>query len=416
MKRPRVVVIGLGVVSSIGIGWQAFWESLLIGRSGIRRVQYIDTDDYPTHFGGEVVGFDPIQFMPEAIATRLSRGSQFAVAATKMALEDARLNLNEKYFRVGVCLGTTLADIQALEKINERWLRAGDRKIPSRLIPQFPSCNMLGNIANIFGLSGPCVTIPAACSAGNYAIGYATDLLRMGKANIMIAGGADPFSRIAFTGFNRLFALAPERCQPFDKNRQGTLLGEGAGIVVLELLETAVERNAKIYGEILGCGYSCDGHHMTMPEVEGIERVMRNALRDAEIKPQDVNYISAHGTGTPANDRAESTAIRAIFRSLTNSVPVSSIKSMIGHTMGAASALEAIACVLATCYDRIPPTINHEVDDPECQVDCVPNTARDHKTRIALNNSFAFGGNNACVVFGKWEGENGGRGVKELHA
>ena len=193
--------------------------------------------------------------------------------------------------------------------------------------------------------------------------------------------------------------MAPERCQPFDRNRQGTLVGEGAGIVVLEPLEYARARNAPIYAEILGYGQSCDGHHMTIPEVEGISRVMSKALADAEIEPQDVDYISAHGTGTPANDRAECAAIREVFGSHTDHLLVSSIKSMIGHTMGAASALEAIACVLATRYDKVPPTINHELDDAECQVDCVPNTSRVNKTRMALNNSFAFGGNNACVVF-----------------
>lgn len=243
--------------------------------------------------------------------------------------------------------------------------------------------------------------IPTACSAGNYAISYAADLLRSGKADVMVAGGADPFSRIAFTGFSRLFALAPEKCQPFDKNRQGTLVGEGAGVLILEPLESARARNATIYAEVLGYGLSCDGHHMTIPETEGIRRVMRRALEDSDIKPEDVDYISAHGTGTPANDRAECAAIHDVFGSYADTLPVSSIKSMLGHTMGAASALEAIACVLAVFHDQVPPTINFETPDPECDVDCVPNSSRYHQTRIALNNSFAFGGNNASIVFTK---------------
>ena len=402
MKR-RVVVTGLGVVSSIGIGWRPFWDSLLAGRSGIRKIRYLDTSEYPTQYGGEVVDFDPRQFMPEAVARRLGRGSQFAIAATAMALEDAKLADSEarEKLRIGICLGTTMADIQALETINDAWVTYGEKKIPTPLVTRYPSCTMSANVAAHLNLTGPNLMIPTACSAGNYAIGYAMDLLRTGRADAMIAGGADPFSRIAFTGFNRLFALAPERCQPFDRNRQGTMIGEGAGTLLLERFESARARGATIYAEVLGYGLSCDGSHMTIPEVDGVTRVMRKALQDSGIEPEDVDYISAHGTGTPANDRTECSAIRSVLGSHTDHTPVSSIKSMLGHTMGAASALEAIACVLACQLDRIPPTVNHEEDDPECSIDCVPNDSRNHKTRIALNNSFAFGGNNACLVTAK---------------
>ena len=399
MKRPRVVVTGLGVVSSIGIGWRPFWESLLAGRSGISKIEYIDTADYPTQYGGEVKNFDPTQFMSSEIASNLGRGSQFAVAATRMALEDAGLNkANIPSARTGVCLGTTMADIQALEKANATWLEGGERKIRASLITQYPSCTMSTNVAKQFGLSGPNVMIPNACAAGNYAIGYAYDLIRLGRADMMIAGGSDPFSRIAFTGFNRLFAVAPEKCQPFDKNRQGTLIGEGAGVLVLETIERAKSRGSPIYAEILGYGLSCDGHHMTIPDVQGLVRVIEQALSDAGVSPGNVDYISAHGTGTPANDKAECAAIHTVFGNRGNSIPVSSVKSMLGHTMGAASALEAIACTLVASQGYIPPTINHETDDPECSVDCVPNTARALQSRVILNNSFAFGGNNACVV------------------
>lgn len=403
MKKRRVVITGLGVVSSIGIGWRPFWDALLAGRSGIHKIQYIDTTDYPTHYGGEVTGFDPLQFMPETTARRLGRGSQFALAATRMALEDAKCSVEpvERDCRIGVCLGTTMADIQALETINTAWIRQGDRRVPVSLIPQYPSCAMSANVAAQLKLTGPNLMIPTACSAGNYAISYAVDLLRAGRADIMVAGGADPFSRIAFTGFNRLFALAPERCQPFDRNRQGTMIGEGAGVLVLEPLESAQARGATIYAEVLGYGLSCDGSHMTIPEVDGVSRVMRKALQDSGIEPKDVNYISAHGTGTPANDRTECAAIRSVFGNQIDRIPVSSIKSMLGHTMGAASALEAITCVLASHLDKVPPTINHEEDDDECNIDCVPNESRSHKTRVVLNNSFAFGGNNACLVIAK---------------
>ncbi len=403
MKPPRIVVTGLGVVSSIGIGWKAFWDSLLAGRSGIRKIQYLDTSNYPTHYGGEVVDFNAQTYLPAAVAKKLGRGSQFAIAASKMALEDARLSSAQmaQDIRVGVCLGTTMADIQALEEINHAWVTAGDRRIPSSRVTQYPSCTLSANVARYFELTGPNLMIPTACAAGNYAISYAADLLRLGKADVMVAGGVDPFSRIAFTGFNRIFAVAPERCQPFDKNRQGTLIGEGAGILVIETLEHALDRGASSYAEILGYGLTCDGHHMTIPQVHGIERVMRLALQDAEIGPEDVDYISAHGTGTPANDRAESMAIHAVFGERASTLPVSSIKSMLGHTMGAASALEAIVCVLSIYSDKVVPTVNFKTPDPECKINCVPNVFQSCEVRISLNNSFAFGGNNACLVFGK---------------
>jgi 3-oxoacyl-[acyl-carrier-protein] synthase II len=402
MKKRRVVVTGLGVVSSIGIGWKAFWESLLAGRSGIRRISYIDTTEYPSHFGGEVTGFEPTQFMEPQVAKQVGRGTQFAIAASRMALEDAGLIAEKtRQARVGVCLGTTMADIQALETMNNVWVNKSEARVPGRLVPQYPGCMMSTNIAKHFNFLGPNITVPTACAAGNYAIGYAADLLRAGRADVVIAGGVDPFSRIAFTGFNRLLAVAPERCQPFDLNRRGTIVGEGAGVMVLERLEDAEARGALCYAEILGYGLSCDGHHMTIPDVDGIARVMEKALRDADVSPTDVDYISAHGTGTPANDKTECAAIRRVFGPHTDHMPVSSIKSMLGHTMGAASALEAMACVLAIHEGKIPPTINHEADDPECAIDCVPNTSRAHASRIILNNSFAFGGNNACVVIGR---------------
>lgn len=405
-NKKRVVVTGLGVVSSVGIGWRAFWDSLLAGRSGIRRISYIDTASYPTHYGGEVANFDPLQFMPETVARRLGRGSQFAIAATKLALEDARLSIpsngsTKEGVRIGVCLGTTMADIQALESMNQRWVSEEGLSISSSLVTQYPSCTMSANVATFFSLTGPNLMIPTACAAGNYALANAFDLLQLEKSDIMIAGAAEPFSRIIFSGFTRLLAVAPDRCQPFDKNRRGMMSGEGAGLLVLERLEDAVTRNAPIYAEVLGYGLSCDSHKMTIPEVEGLVRVMENALHDAGIEPSDVNYISAHGTGTPANDRTECAAIREVFGSHTDHMPVSSIKSMLGHTMGAASALESIACVLAVHNDQVPPTINYETPDPDCDIDCVPNINRRHEVIVALNNSFAFGGNNACVVFDK---------------
>jgi 3-oxoacyl-[acyl-carrier-protein] synthase II len=397
--KQRVVVTGLGVISSVGIGWRKFWDSLLAGRSGISKIRYVGTAAYPTQYGGEVHDFDPLQFMPVAEARRLGRGAQMAIAATKLALEDAKWGWDElSLLRVGVCLGTTMADIQALEDADSTWVKQGEERIrPSRAM-QYPSCTMSANVARHFGLTGPNLMIPNACAAGNYAIGYAYDLLRLGRAEVMVAGGADPFSRIAFTGFNRIFAVAPEKCQPFDKNRQGTLIGEGAGVLVLESYKRAKERGATIYAEILGYGLSCDARHMTIPDPDGLARVMRRALNDANLLAEKVDYVSAHGTGTPANDKAECIAIHQVFGSRVSTLPVSSIKSMLGHTMGAASALEAISCSLAIKCGYVPPTINFETPDSECQIDCVANVPREVCVSIALNNSFAFGGNNAGLI------------------
>jgi 3-oxoacyl-[acyl-carrier-protein] synthase II len=241
-----------------------------------------------------------------------------------------------------------------------------------------------------------------ACAAGNYAIGYGSDLIRLNKADMVFAGASDPMSRIEYTGFNQFAAVAPEKCQPFDKNRKGMMLAEGAGVVVLESLEKALARNATIYAEILGYGLSCDAFHMTTSSVEGIAECMRKALKEASITADDVDYISAHGTGTLTNDRNECAAIKQIFGLRAMTLPVSSIKSMLGHTMGAASALEAIACALIVKNDRIPPTINFETKDPECDIDCVPNAARNQTVNIALNNSYAFGGNNASLAVKKF--------------
>ncbi len=409
----RVVVTGLGVVSSLGFGWSKFWKHILEGRSGISEISYLDPTGFRTKWGGEVRDYNPETHFASQELRRIGRGTQFAILAAKLALKDAGLNVTlVTRERTAVCLGTTMGDIQALEEIDDLSVRNRENEITASLVAKYPSGMMSARLADYLGTSGPVTMIPTACAAGNYAIGYGYDLLRAGRSDIAITGGADPFSRIAFTGFSRLLALAPEKCQPFDKNRQGTLIGEGAGVLILETLDRALERGAEIYAEVLGIGYSCDGNHMTIPEVDGIVRVMRNALSDAQIEPEAVDYISAHGTGTPANDKAEATAIREVFGSRTEQIPVSSIKSMIGHTMGAASALEAVACTLAIQTNRIPPTINHETPDPECPIDCVPNRSRSHEVKIALNNSFAFGGNNACLVLGKYPSGTGRGAVR----
>jgi 3-oxoacyl-[acyl-carrier-protein] synthase II len=261
------------------------------------------------------------------------------------------------------------------------------------------------NVAIEFDLHGPCLMIPTACAAGNYAIGYGFDMIRTGRADVMLAGGADPFSRITYMGFARLGAIAPERCQPFDKNRQGMVPGEGAAVLVLEPLEAAKARGAEIIAEVLGYGVSCDAHHMTAahPQGDGAIRAMAMAMEGSGITVDDIDYISAHGTGTPTNDRVESLAVRRLFGQRAGDIPMSSIKSMLGHTMGAASAIEAVACALAIDTGVIPPTINYETPDPECDLDYVPNAARKTDPRVILNNAYAFGGNNASLCLARIE-------------
>jgi 3-oxoacyl-[acyl-carrier-protein] synthase II len=361
----------------------------------------IDTSEHFTHNGGEVKNFNPLQFITEERVNRYNRSSQFAVAAAQFAREDA--GLSEEALpqqRTGLCIGTTTGSIQAIERINDKRLKNED--IKNDLICQLPPHSTPAAIAKELEISGPNFMISTACAAGNYAIGFGFDLIRFGRADVVIAGGSDPFSRISFTGFNQFSAVAPEKCQPFDKNRKGMMVAEGAGVLVLESLEHALQRNAQVYAEILGYGLSCDAQHMTQPSVDGVARCMSKAMREAGITVDQIDYISAHGTGTQANDKTECAAILRIFGERYRQIPVSSIKSMLGHTMGAASALEAIACALVVKNDIIPPTIHYETADPECDIDCVPNKARRHTVNIALNNSYAFGGNNASLVIKKY--------------
>lgn len=401
--NKRVVITGLGVVSSVGIGWESFWESLLQGKSGISPVTSFDTSNHFTHNGGEIKYFNPIEFISPDKLDILSRSSQFAVAAAHLAIKDALLSPGQlSSMIVGTCIGTTMGSVQTSEIINQFIVLQGKLDFSNELICQVPTHSTPAAVSREFNLTGPNLIFSTACAAGNYAIGYGFDLIRLGRADLVLAGGSDPFSKVAFTGFNQVGAVAPEKCQPFDKNRKGMMVAEGAGILIIESLEHALTRNAPIYAEISGYGLSCDAHHMTLPSVEGVSRCMIQALRETHTSIEQVDYICAHGTGTPANDRTECAAIREVFGSHTKHIPVSSIKSMLGHTMGAASALEAIACALTVQNNIIPPTINFETPDPECDIDCVPNQARRHEVDVALNNSYAFGGNNASLVLKKF--------------
>jgi 3-oxoacyl-[acyl-carrier-protein] synthase II len=399
----RVVMTGLGVISSIGIGWEEFWDNLLSGKSGISPVSSFDTTNHFTHNGGEVKNFKAEDFIHVEELRFYSRASQFAAAASKLAIRDASLSEEEiSRATVGACMGTTMGSVQTSEIINELIVLYGRKDFDNDLIGQVPTHSTPSALAKEFGLTGPNMMFSTACAAGNYAIGYGFDLIRLGRADVILAGGSDPFSKVAFTGFNQFQAVAPEKCQPFDKNRKGMMVAEGAGIVILESLEYALQRKAHIYAELLGYGLSCDAKHMTLPSVEGVSQCMIKAIRESGINIKEIDYISAHGTGTPANDKTECAAIKEVFGDRFKQIPVSSIKSMLGHTMGAASALEAIACALVLKHDIVPPTINYETPDPECDIDCVPNEARRHSVNFALNNSYAFGGNNASLVLKKY--------------
>lgn len=397
----RIVVTGIGVVTSVGIGKDAFWDAIINGKSGITEITSIDTSAYKCHRGGEVKNFKAEDFIPKRRIKFLGRCSQLAIAASSLALEDAHLPRKAAVGKeMGVLIGTTTGE-RPLEELVSAWAKGGLKDIDRAKVLQASVNNISANVGIEFKAMGPNYLIPTACAAGNYAIGYGFDLIKSGELNFALAGGADAFSTVAFTGFQRIYAMSQDVVRPFDKNRKGMMQGEGAGVLLLESYDSAVKRNVPIYAEILGYGLYCDAYHATAPDPKGIARVMEKALQEAGLTYKDVDYISAHGTGTIPNDKAECAAIRNVFKERYKEVMVSSIKSMLGHPMGAASALEAATCCLAVKDEIVPPTINYETPDPECAIDCVPNKARKATVRIALNNGFAFGGNNACVVFKK---------------
>jgi len=398
--KKKVVVTGLGAISSIGLDKDAFWENLIKAKSGISKIDLFDTAHFKRHNGGQIKNFNPAEFIPGKLIKFLGRASCFAIAATKLALKDAKINLTElKTKSPGVIIGTTMAEANVLDFSVAKLLREESDEITATLLLNAFSPSIPRNIGYFFKLKGPVnVLFPNACAAGNYAVGYGYDLIRDGELDMAIVGGAEALSRVAFQGFQRLYAMAQEVCLPFDKERKGMLLGEGAGILILESEESALKRGAEIYAEVSGYGLSCDAHHMVAPKRDGIKMAMQKAIANSGLSVEDIDYISAHGTGTVQNDKEEASAIRELFGK--ENTPASSIKSMLGHTMGAASALEAIVCCLAIKNGIVPPTINFKTPDPECDIDCVANIARKIPAKYCLNNGFAFGGNNCCVVFG----------------
>lgn len=399
----RVVVTGVGVFSSIGIGVEQFAEGLRTGRSGARPISAFDTTGFAHTNGCEVVGFEPQAWIRNTPIEQIGRATQFSVAAARMAVDDAGIDERRlQRMRGLISVGTTDGEAYDLDHLVGEELAGGPEAMDPVRARRLPPARLTTCVARELRLSDvETVTVATACSAGNYAIGYGFDAVRSGEVDFALCGGADAMCRKTFTGFYRLGTIAPEYCQPFDKNRKGILTGEGSGMLMLESLESALRRDARIYAEIRGYGLNCDAFHQVAPNESSVARCMELALANAGVKPDEIDLISAHGTGTRANDVTESRAIRSVFG---DSPPRTvSLKSMLGHTMGAASALSAIACSLAIAQGFIPPTINHVETDPECGIDCVPNHSIPAELRVVQNNGLAFGGNNAVVILGRYD-------------
>lgn len=399
----RVVVTGLGPLSSIGIGADEFTAGLRAGRSGVSPITAFDTTGFSHANGCQVQDFDPGRLLRRINPVEYGRAAQFAAAAARMAVEDAGLTAADlRRVRCQISVGTTDGESYDLDRITEAHLHGGPAAVTGQAARRVPAALLGIAAAHELGLTDvEILTIGTACSAGNYSLGNGLDAVRYGDADFALCGGADAFCRKTFAAFYRLGTIAPDCCRPFDAGRRGILTGEGAGMLLLESLESALARGARIYSEVLGYGLNCDAHHPVAPQEDGVARCLQLALDDAGVKPCEVDLISAHGTGTKANDVTESRAVRRIYGDTPPRTV--SLKSMLGHTMGAASALGAIACSLAITHRFIPPTINHRTTDPECAVDCVPNDAVEADLRIVQNNGLAFGGNNAAVILGRYD-------------
>ena len=410
MKR-RVVVTGLGIVSPIGCVKEEFWSNLIQGKSGIGHLTHFDASQYESRIAGEVRNFAPHPFISSKDLRRMEKFVQFGVTAAKNAIDESGLDISkEDPYRIGVLVGSGIGSLRIIEEEHKVILEKGPSRVTPFLIPMLIVNMASGHISIMLKIKGPNLCITTACASGAHAIGEAMRIIQYGDADIMIAGGTEScITALGVGGFCALKALStrnnePERAsRPFDKARDGFVMSEGCGIVILEELEHAKKRNAKIYGEIVGYGMTGDAYHMTAPdpEGEGAARCMANALKDANLKPEDISYINAHGTSTSLNDKIETLAIKKVFGNFAKKVPVSSTKSMLGHQLGAAGGVEFVICCLAIERGIIPPTINYETPDPDCDLDYVPNKARQAKVNVCLSNSLGFGGHNATLCVKK---------------
>ncbi len=409
----RVVITGMGVISPVGIGLEDYWDSLITGKSGIDTITHFDASEHRTQVAGEVKDFKATDFgINRKDAKRMDRYTQFAVAGAQMAVEDAQLEINEENAtRVGVIVGSGIGGIETFEKQHKRLLNRGPNRVSPFLIPMMIANLAAGQVSIHTGAKGPNTSVVTACATGTHAIGDAFETIRRGDADVMIAGGTEAaITPTSCAGFSAMKATTASNYQPqkasrpFDAKRDGFIMGEGAGIVVLESLESAEARGAKIYAEMKGYGLSADAHHITAPAPggEGAARAMKMAFDKGEVAPEELDYINAHGTSTPANDKLETAAIKKFLGDYAYQVPVSSTKSMTGHLLGGAGGIEAIVSALTIKNGVIPPTINYENEDPECDLDYVPNQAREAEVNTVLSNSLGFGGHNACILFTKY--------------
>jgi 3-oxoacyl-[acyl-carrier-protein] synthase II len=409
----RVVITGLGVISPVGTGKDVFWKSLLEGKNGIDKITRFDASEYKSQIAGEVKDFDPADYMDKKEAKRIDRYAQFAVAAAKMAVEDAKLDLEaEDCDRIGTFVGSGIGGIETMHGQYEKLFDKGPSKISPFFIPMMIGNMAAGHVSIALGLKGPSSCVVTACATGTNNIGDAFRVLQRGDADVMVAGGTEAsISQAAVAGFCSMKALCTDHnddpahaSRPFDANRSGFIMGEGAGIIVMETLEHAEKRGAHIYAEIVGYGANSDAYHITSPAPHGAQaaKCMAKALEDAGLDPSEVDYINAHGTSTHLNDLTETEAIKTVWGEHAKDVSVSSIKSMTGHLLGAAGGIECIATALAVENDMLPPTINYETPDEGLDLDYVPNKAKAKTVRAALSNNLGFGGHNACIVLKKY--------------
>jgi 3-oxoacyl-[acyl-carrier-protein] synthase II len=410
---PRVVVTGLGVVASLGFDVETFWANILAGRNGITRVTQFDVTDYACKIGAEVVGFDPARHMDPKAVRRNDRYTHFGFAAAKLAVADSGLNpAAEDGDRVGVIIGSGIGGMHTYEQQLKILLERGPRKVSPFAIPSLISNMCSGLVAIELGARGPNFGVVSACASSAHAIGEAFHALRRGDADVMIAGGSEaaitPFSYASFCSMKAMSTRNDEPAKasrPFDRNRDGFIMGEGSGILVLETLEHARARGARVYCELVGYGASCDAFHITQPDPQGrgLSLAMTRALAVAGVRADQIDYINAHGTSTPYNDKFETLAIKHVFGEHARKLMVSSTKSMTGHLLGAAGGVEALICAKALQTGEVPPTINYEVPDPECDLDYVPNLKRAAPLRVVLSNNLGFGGQNASLVLRRME-------------
>jgi len=409
----RVVVTGMGVISPVGSGLDNYWSSLIAGESGIDKITHFNADEYDSQIAGEVKDFDAKDYMDRKEAKRMDKFAQFAVGAAKMAVDDAELEIDEgNSERIGVLIGSGIGGMETFEAQAKRLVKRGPGRISPFFIPMMIANMASGQVSIHTGAKGPNTTTVSACASGTNAIGDAFEIIQRGDADIMITGGAEAsVTPLSYAGFCAMKAMStrnddPQRAsRPFDAERDGFVMGEGSGVLILEKLESALERGAKIYGEVAGYGMSGDAYHVTAPDPngEGAARSMQMAIDNSNLNLTDIDYINAHGTSTPQNDKLETMAIKSVFEEHANKLAISSTKSMTGHLLGAAGGIEAIASILAIKEGVVPPTINYENEDEDCDLDYIPNEKREMEVNASLSNSLGFGGHNATLIFKKYQ-------------